>query len=226
MARYCDSHDGCTAEGIDRLSTAAKAELVESASGLADALDSFAACLGLDRQNVVYVSTPITTGRLFYDWLQTSGYVPDSGSDFQQAHAREVIAINAASAQALVATVRRQFAKTVVDPTLLDVPFWTQNDFHTFWTGLITDYVGIAVFNDGWEYSTGCCREYAAALDAHATLLDADLSVLAPNVALMKTEQAIGRLRSEGHTISGLVDARHIIEQAVRSTGYKWEQGS
>jgi hypothetical protein len=204
----------------------AEAELLGSASRLADVLDSFGACLGLERGGVAYVSTPITTGRRFYDWLQTSGYTPDSGSVFQQAHASEVIAVNTASAQALVMMVRRRFEKTVVDPTQLDVPFWTQDDFHAFWTRLITDYVGVAVFNDGWEYSTGCCREYAAALNAGATSLDANLSVLPPNVALMLTERAVERLRADGHAISGLLTARHIIEQAIATTEYKEEQGS
>ncbi|WP_006245925.1 hypothetical protein [Mycolicibacterium tusciae] len=208
------------------MSTAAEADLLGSASRLADVLDSFGACLGLERKGVMYVSTPITTGRRFYDWLLASGYLPDSGAEYGQAHAREVIAKNTASAQALVATVRRRFDKTVVDPTRLDVPFWTQDDFHAFWTRLITDYVGVVVFNDGWEYSTGCCREYAAAVNAEATSLDANLSVLPPNVALMLTEQAIGRLRDEGHAVSGLLTARHIIEQAISTTAREREQGS
>ena len=196
----------------------AEAELVGTAIRLADVLDSFAGCFGLERRNVAYVSTPITTGRRYYDWLQSSGYSPDSGSDFQVAHAREVIAANQASAHALVMTVRQTLGKTVVDPTALNVPTWTQADFHAFWTRLITDYVGTVVFNDGWEYSTGCCMEYAAALMCRATLLDAKLSPLQPKVALMLTNRAIGRLEKQGHAFGGLHTARDVIERAVAGT--------
>jgi hypothetical protein len=197
------------------LSTAAEAELMGAASRLADALDSFAACFGLERSSVAYVSTPITTGKHYYDWLQQSGYTSDASSDFQRDHAREVVAINQASARALVTRLRSQLDKVVVDPTALDVPDWTQMDFHTFWTRLITDYVGTVVFNAGWEYSTGCCFEFAAALNVDATLLDASLSPLSPGAALMLTAQAIKRLRKQGHDVNGLLTAREAIEQAV-----------
>lgn len=198
------------------MSTAAEADLTAAADRLSDVLNSFAGCFGLDRDGVAYVSTPITTGRLYYDWLQASEYEADASPDFQRDHAREVIAINNASARALVTMARMRLDKVVVDPTpLLDVPNWTQADFHAFWTRLITDYVGTVVFNEGWEYSTGCCFEFAAAVNAGATLLDAKLSVLEPSVGLMLTRHAIDRLREQGHTVNGLLAAREAIEQAV-----------
>ena len=80
--------------------SAAEAKLVAASTELADALDSFAGCFGLERNNVAYVSTPITTGKRHYDWLQD--YRPDIGSDFERDHTREVIAVNQASARALI----------------------------------------------------------------------------------------------------------------------------
>ncbi|OBI57364.1 hypothetical protein A5705_19980 [Mycobacterium sp. E787] len=172
---------------------------------------------------MAYVSTPITTGKLYYDWLQASGYKPDNSSDFQRDHAREVIEINKASARALVTMARKRLDKVVVDPTPLDVPDWTQADFHAFWTRLITDYVGTVVFNAGWEYSTGCCFEFAAALDAGAAVLDEKLSPLQPKVGLMLTRRAINRLRKQGHMVNGLLTAREAIEQAVATAASSQE---
>jgi hypothetical protein len=190
---------------------------VRRTGNLADALDSFVGCFGLEREKVAYVSTPITTGRRYYDWLKSSGLVPNAGADFRAAHAREVIAINQASAHALVLYVRGQLGKIVVDPTALDVPVWAQDEYNAFWTRLITDYVGTVVFNDGWEYSTGCTLEYAAALEASATLLDSNLSPLPPKLALMNTNHAVTTLKQQGHSISGLVSARRAIEDAIAS---------
>jgi hypothetical protein len=212
-----------TAEGVSALSTAAEAELVVAPNQLADSLDSFAGCFGLRRDLVAYVSTPITTGKRYYDWLQASGRQPTSDPEFVQAHLSEVIEVNSASAHALVVKVRQTLPKVVVDPTGLSAPGWAQEDFHAFWTRLITDYVGTVVFNDGWEYSTGCCWEFAAAIRVNAILLDANLSPLAPTVALMQTNDAIQRLCRQGHKIDGLATARRAIEHAAANTVH--EQG-
>jgi hypothetical protein len=198
---------------VNPVSTAAEAKLVGASNELADALDSFAGCFGLERNNVAYVSTPITTGKRYYDWLQD--YRPDAGSDFERDHAREVITVNQASARALIMMLRSHLEKVVIDPTPLEAPNWTQLQFHAFWTRLITDYVGTVVFNEGWEYSTGCCYEFAAALKAHAELLDDDLSPLPPDVALTLSKRAIERLRKQGSQVDGLLAAREAIEQAV-----------
>lgn len=198
------------------MSTAAEAKLVEASNELADALDSFAGCFGLERNKVAYVSTPITTGKRYYDWLQA--YRPHADSDFDRDHAGAVIAVNQESARALVERSRRQLDKVVIDPTPLEAPHWTQLQFHAFWTRLITDYAGTVVFNKGWEYSTGCCYEFAAAVNVHAKLLDDTLSPLAAKDALTLTKRAIERLRKQNHRIEGLLAAREAIEQAIAAT--------
>lgn len=186
---------------------------------MADALDSFAACLGLTPQKVAYVSTPITTGRRYYDWLTASSEASPTAV-IQSAGHRGVIAANEASAHALVNRVRAQCAHlVVVDPTALRAPTWSQEEFHDFWARLITKYVGQVVFNEGWEYSTGCCLEYAAAVAAGTDLLDASMSPLPPNLALMKTQSAVDRLLAEGHSIANLVAAHKRIELASINWG-------
>ncbi|NKZ10757.1 hypothetical protein HGA11_07165 [Mycolicibacterium septicum DSM 44393] len=200
-----------------RVSSAAEAVRV-AGSDLAEVLDSFAGCFGLERSSVAYVSTPITTGRRYYAWLATSKLSKDN-PNFPMEHAREVIAVNQASAHALVLQARRLLGKIVVDPTGLKAPEWSQSDFHFFWSRLITDYVGTVVFNDGWEYSTGCTYEYAAALRAGATVLDAQMSVMPPIVAVTKTDEAIALLRGQGHAVQSLAVAQRQIVEAVESAG-------
>jgi hypothetical protein len=201
------------------LLTTAEAELVSDSARLASALDSFARCIGLKRENAAYVSTPITTGRRYYEWLKSSGMTPTAGAAFQAEHARQVIEVNQASARALVLYAREKLRKIVVDPTALDVPIWTQDDYNGFWTHLISDYVGTVVFNDGWEYSTGCTLEYAAALESNARLLDSRLSALPPTLALMSSNHAVAELKGQGHSISGLIVAQRRIEKAIASSG-------
>jgi hypothetical protein len=188
------------------------------ADQLAAVLNSFAGCFGLQRNLVAYVSTPITTGRRFYDWLAGSGYRDESGEAYRLAHAREVIAVNQTSAHDLVLWVRKVLGKVVIDPTSLEVPDWTQDNYHAFWTRLITDNVGTVVFNDGWEYSTGCAKEFAASLYCGAETLDTKLSHLPPTLALDMLDRAISRLHSEGQPSDRLVGARSEVIEAHRST--------
>ncbi|CPU62643.1 Uncharacterised protein [Mycobacteroides abscessus] len=212
---YCDSHISDTAQGVSGLSATVEVQRsVVGANDSADVLDSFASCLGLTRLKVAYVSTPITTGRRYYDWLSASRKAPTSIADQSAGH-RTVINANEVSAHTLVKKVRAHYVHlTIVDPTALRAATWSQNDFHDFWARLITNYVGRVIFNEGWEYSTGCCMEYAAAIDAGAELLDATLSPLPPSLALVKTQSAVDRLLAEGHSVANLVAARERIMRA------------
>ncbi len=116
----------------------------------------------LDASNVIYVSTPITTGPELLRWLRAN----PGASGALRAHARdEVISRNITAVVPLVALVRSRFRDAaIIDPTALeDVQGWTQTDYHRFWSEIIIRYVDGVVFADGWQYSVGCTVEYAAA---------------------------------------------------------------
>jgi hypothetical protein len=183
---------------------------------VADALLSLAASFGVDRNLLWYVSTPITTGRRYYDWLDNVGRGNVDDPAWTPMRKREVEDPNKASAHALVTRVRSMLKAIVVDPTGLDVQGWAQVDYHNFWMALISRSIGTVVFNDGWEYSTGCVFEYSAALSARLTILDAELVALPPQSAIELVDSAIHRLKSDGHQparLDTLLAARDSIDR-------------
>lgn len=147
----------------------------------------------LEPQSAVYISTPITTGPRFVAWRRemASGLSPES-PDYRSRRAEEVIAPNRADVSRVLKLVRDRFDDSVIDPTALeDVPGWEQFDYHRFWTETIRRYVHTVVFVDGWQYSSGCVLELAAAVAADARLRHEDLAPLDPYEAVSLIQDAI-----------------------------------
>jgi hypothetical protein len=168
------------------------------ADGLADLLLGFARCLGAEQGHAVYVSAPITTGRDFADWYPRQ---TDQGTAAYRARLRrEIIGPNLERARPLVAECRRRWpGRPVVDPTALeDVNGWEQHDYHRFWTRLVEQYAGIVVFSDGWQLSSGCALEFAAAYRAGAEVLDDRFQPLSREDGVALLEEAVEILTRVG----------------------------
>ena len=96
------------------------------------------------------------------------------------------------AARPLVRRVRQHFRGVVIDPTALeDIPGWVQDDYHSLWTEVVEQYAHTVVFTDGWEYSSGCTREFLAAVRSGAALLREDLTPLGPHDGVRLIEGVI-----------------------------------
>lgn len=142
-----------------------------------------------DRDDAVYVSTPITTGLAYLRWLADNRAATTNAAEAQR---RLVIRNNVANVASLVRAVRTaRLGSHVVDPTELeDVPGWEQADYHRFWAEVVADHVSRVVFADGWQYSTGCTVEFGVAALAGFSLHDADLAPLKLDRGLALLQQA------------------------------------
>lgn len=166
-------------------------EIMESAASVAlDAtvdflLDSFRLLAG-PPENTIYISTPITSGLLYF---QQTGVSP-----------REANRANAAR----VAREAREGApdRSFIDPTpLVDIPGWSQYEYHVFWTRIIERYSKTILFVDGWQYSAGCSVEFVAGVKLDLRLLAQDLSLISPSQGLNALRSAESSLPSESSSI-------------------------
>lgn len=108
---------------------------------------------------VTYLSGPITTGRRYIDTVRNKG----RSAKTKNAVLHENLA-------ALVATAKRlrsERREVVVEPASLNLPEWSQGDYHRLWEGLIERHARLLIFMPDWEYSVGCAIEFA-----HASKLD------------------------------------------------------
>ncbi len=145
----------------------------------------------------VYLSTPITTGRRFIDWWEATGRLlePNSAA-YKASYLENVRTPNEADACVVASGLNTTSEKIrLVNPVDFPEPFgWDQATFHTFWTEVIRRYVHQVVFVDGWEFSVGCCREFAAAIGNKVPCLDQRGLPLTPVVGRRLLARARKRL--------------------------------
>lgn len=143
-------------------------------------------------RSALYVSTPITSGRLL---IQLIGEGLESKHvNWERIHSERVVQPNIQRAAEIVARIRAiQTNLCVIDPTALeDIEGWQQVDYRLFWTNVIREFTSAVAFVDGWEFSEGCCHEMVAALSVSSRVLNEELEVLTPQQIIAIVEAAKG----------------------------------
>lgn len=144
----------------------------------------------------LYVSSPLTTGQRFIDWLGSTSAPDPHDMAYPEAFRRAVFEPNRESARAFVARLREECAEVVIDPTgLPDLEGWTQRDYRSLWGEVISRYVRLVVFRDGWEYSDGCTYEFFVAARHGVRMVRENLSPITEEEGLELVRAAVdGRL--------------------------------
>lgn len=119
--------------------------------------------------NVIYVSVPITSGRLEIDLMVELGIRSPATlrSSFERLWLDRVVAPNSSRAKELADTVRSADwtdGRIVVDPSRLNIEGWDQDDYNSFWIDLMTSSVDLVVAAPGWEFSRGARGEISLAM--------------------------------------------------------------
>jgi hypothetical protein len=104
---------------------------------------------------VTYLSGPINTGLRHVERLRAK-------SNFKTKAA--VTNENCRDLKATAARLRRERGETIVEPASLDIVDWSQQDYKLLWESFIERHVKLILFMPGWEYSVGCCSEFARAI--------------------------------------------------------------
>jgi len=105
---------------------------------------------------VVYLSGPITSGPKYVDALK------------KRATRSQLEQVKRQNCEEILAEARRlraQRHEIVIEPASLQLPEWSQSDYHALWEGLIERHIRLIVLMPGWQYSIGCAVEFAHASD-------------------------------------------------------------
>lgn len=150
----------------------------------------------VEGRGAVYVSAPITTGRLLYRKRATRG--SEATAPTAPELRAQIVEANLDRVKPLVRAARERFG-TVIDPSgLRELEGWSQSDYHAFWAEVIARFVVTVVFADGWEYSNGCAFEFLTAHRTGARMLRADFSPLSIEDGRRMIQAAIAELRADG----------------------------
>lgn len=149
----------------------------------------------LEEHSAYYVSTPITSGRMFVEW-RSETRLKETDKAYVDEHRQRVIEVNLAQVRPLIQVLRRRLSVPVIDPTALkDVPGWTQEEYRYLWARVIKQYVATAVFMYGWEYSAGCSYEFLVAKESDVRTVDTDMREISVKEGLTILEAAIAEYR-------------------------------
>lgn len=152
--------------------------------------------LGALRQNSIYVSTPITTGRSYVDRNKTK-FQDDCLCGDESPREQ-----NRRHAAAVAEVTRRYFyPRLVLNPTpLIDIPGWGQGNYHSFWVDVISRFASTVLFVDGWQYSAGCSVEFVATVKLGLNAIDERFDPLPYRSGFLDLQEAISVMGSETRT--------------------------
>jgi len=147
-------------KSINRLDTIPNAHLLQVQFALA----AFG-CMNAD--NVVHISTSITTGKRLYAYMQENGFktLEEAKAD-KDAFAKNVIAPNIADSLGWVKIWRAKTKGVVISPGEFEkcrdggTVTWSQDAFMGMWLNFIDKKVTKEVMQSGWAYSDGAGEEY------------------------------------------------------------------
>ena len=131
-------------------------------------------------QPVGYLSTPITTGILFYEVLAKHQVKTleellaiNSNLLFE-----EIIAPNINRGIALGDELAMRFNIPIIVPAVFEARSqrWTQDDYMYVWYQVIKEMVGHTILSDFWEYSNGGVEEFVHSAEMQFRLLSVPLT--------------------------------------------------
>ena len=158
-------------------------------------LVEFLACVVEDKQ-AIYISTPISTGPRYLQWLQRrKGHPTAEDTTMEQ----EVLQPNIAHGRELARQIRDRLSGTVViDPSAADLPGWEQGEYHELWSHVIQRYASAVVFGNGWEYSSGCAYEFLTAFRCRLEATDEAGQAITVRQGCQRIRAAIAEYRAIG----------------------------
>lgn len=138
---------------------------------------------------IVYMSTPINTGKRFIDWYYLKGKDLTNNDEFNEEKLKNVIKPNIQNAKDNAKKIREKTNKIVIDPTSFENEMlsWSQDEFYKFWDIVIKSLVNYVILLDGWEFSIGCCFEALSAIER-------GIEIYSQNEKVLTIEDVIDKL--------------------------------
>lgn len=143
---------------------------------------------------IIYVSTPISTGEIFINWYSSVGKkFVDNSIEFNNERRKNVIEPNIRNAKTNIKKIKNKINKIVIDPTNFEKQIldWSQNELYQFWKKVIETLVDSIIFLDGWEFSIGCCVEVLTAIENGIEIYSQDMDILTIKDMQLKLKNSI-----------------------------------
>lgn len=133
---------------------------------------ALAAFRTLKADQIWYVSSPITSGKRLYDFMDAFHYTTlEEARVHKDAFKAQVILPNIEEAESTGTHLLERISGVVVSPTSFEGQFykqiasqWSEHAFMALWLNFIEMKVDHILMLDGWEYSNGASEEFLLAI--------------------------------------------------------------
>jgi len=164
-------------------------------------------CVVFDRE-AVYASSEFTTGKRFYELCRALKVfsVEDLKTALggEQRYRKELLLANKEEGVAFARKIRGWGIPLVISPNPLIVHGWTQENYLGLWVKVITEKCHAVYFNEGWEFSNGCTKEYLATFRHGLPAYDSNGHDLPVDEARRLIRNAVECLQADGFTVPEL----------------------
>jgi hypothetical protein len=149
-------------------------------------------------KGAAYAAVPITTGSRFLKWYVEGGAFIEGSNRYAEDHRHSVVEPNCSDARVRIAAIRKALPLPVIDPSAFEWPTWSQEEYRAFWAAVIRRYAAMAVFFDGWQFSSGCSFEFLTATTADIPTLGEHLQPLSRMKGYELIVAAVSEFRRHG----------------------------
>lgn len=154
----------------------------------------------------------MTTGPRLVQWLMESVKSPDEQKYFSKSYVEKVFNPNCIKGREFAENIRLNSEELIIDPTCFNPEGWTQDDYLSLWCIVIKRYCKEVCFNEGWEYSNGCVREYLTAKQCKINTTDCSRKHISTKKAINMIINAIFNLEKVNAPSKILMDLLHQIQ--------------
>ena len=156
--------------------------------------------------NAAYLSGPITTGRRYVEYLRNCRQDPTRLDGLRKRNIEDLLSA--------ARRLRKSRNRIIIEPASLELPEWTQKDYHHLWERLIERHAKLVIFMPGWEYSYGCALEFLHAFRQDIRTETLSGSPISIDEGLGALSEVRDELRAESQ-IEGLANLADRLDNVI-----------
>lgn len=166
-------------------------------------------------EQVIYASSPITTGKRMYDLFRAHGVTSVDALKTIDPNffERDIMQANIADGRNFGEELRKQGNRYVIVPGEFFGPGWAQEHYMSLWKQIIKRHAREIRFNKKWNFSNGSAEEFLIGLENGLPLIERGATTtMTQKEGLAKIQAAIDIIGKIGVEPKVLLDTAREIE--------------
>ncbi|MCD6193612.1 MAG: hypothetical protein J7L26_09120, partial [Candidatus Aminicenantes bacterium] len=179
----------------------------------------------LNRKKAVYLSIPITSVEKILNTMlikkilsELNKYINSFGFNVRDNKLKNLDNIY----DKIADTIFSNTNEVIINPKLLNIPSWEQEDYHFFWGEVIKSHIYKIIFFPGWEFSNGCNYEFAIATKHGIKTSDLNGKSFTILYGIRLIKKALKEMNKEGLSTSFIEKNLEYLKGILKNNNYEY----